>query len=144
MITGSAAIAVVVIPSGHISTILEIPEPVVDFMAIIPYPPSVNSLFNGGQNSKRRFTSASYKAWQSEAGVALMQQTPLPSIKGGVNVIYSFGRPDKRRRDVFNLEKAVSDLLVKWAVIEDDSLIESGTCRWDSDIVGCRVEVEAI
>ena len=54
--------------------------------------------------------------------------------------LYEFGRPDKRRRDVANYEKAVSDILVTAGVIEDDSLIEEITLRW-ADVEGVEVTI---
>lgn len=97
----------------------------------LPFPPTANNLFSGGLNTKRRFPSAAYKAWQQHAGYALLTQpdrhhrhtTP-------VEVVYTFCPPDKRRRDVFNLEKPVSDLLVKHGILADDSLIRKGTVQW--------------
>ena len=52
------------------------------------------------------------------------------SINVPVKVKYVFGKPDRRRRDVANLEKAVSDLLVSQGVLGDDSLIQSCTVEW--------------
>jgi len=63
-----------------------------------------------------------------------------PRFHGKVKVLYEFGRPDKRRRDVANYEKAVSDLLTTYAVIEDDSLIEEMTLRW-ADVDGVKVTI---
>ena len=44
--------------------------------------------------------------------------------------MYSLCPPDRRRRDVFNYEKAISDFLVYQGVISDDSLIHKGTVQW--------------
>lgn len=54
------------------------------------------------------------------------------------------GRPDKRRRDLGNCEKAPVDMLVTYGVLKDDSLIERLTLQWDSEVTGCVVEIEAI
>jgi crossover junction endodeoxyribonuclease RusA len=100
----------------------------------LPFPPSVNGLYDGGRNSKRRFTSDSYRAWQADAYEALLGQPARSSrYSQPVQVTYTFGRPDKRRRDVFNLEKAVSDFLVKHGILTDDTLIERGTVQWGSE-----------
>ena len=50
-------------------------------------------------------------------------------ITGKVCVEYSFFRPDKRKRDLGNLEKALSDLLTG-KLIEDDSMIEDLRLSW--------------
>lgn len=111
---------------------------------MLPFPPSVNGLFATNKRTHKRFPSEAYENWQLEAKRALYEQAPLPSIKGPINVTYTFGRPDKRRRDAFNLEKAISDCLTAYEIIEDDSFIERGTVQWDDDVVGCRVEIEAV
>lgn len=108
---------------------------------VIPFPPSVNGLFAG---KKRRFTSGAYKAWQEEAGKTLQLQSPLPAFSGPVSLTFRFGRPDKRRRDLFNLVKAPEDLLVKHGVIEDDSLVERGTVEWAEDVNGCLIEIRSV
>jgi len=105
---------------------------------MLPYPPSINGLFAG---KARRFTSRAYKSWQADADYALMQQTPLPRFTDRVAMTLTFGRPDKRRRDLGNLEKAVSDQLVKSGILADDSLIEILMLAW-GDVTGCRVEIE--
>lgn len=70
----------------------------------------------------------------------LNQQFHQPCVTTPVTVIYKFGKPDKRERDVFNLEKAVSDLLVSHGVIKDDTLIHRGIVEWE-DIEGCDIVI---
>ena len=53
-------------------------------------------------------------------------------------------RPDKRRRDLGNLEKAVSDILVSVGIIEDDSLCEWLEIKWVQEGPPCAVHVETI
>ena len=67
----------------------------------LPYPPSVNSLYPGKQ---RRYKCEKYKKWISEATVEFLKQYPkkFQTITGPVQVNYSFGRPDKRKRDLGN------------------------------------------
>ncbi len=108
---------------------------------VLPFPPSVNALYSTNKRTHRRFKSKRYEAWEEGADAWLLEQSPLPRIKGAFNAVFSFGRPDKRKRDVTNLIKAPEDLLVKHGVIEDDSLAESVLARWDKDVVGVRVEI---
>lgn len=103
-----------------------------------PYPPSVNGLFAG---KARRRKSAPYLAWIEQAGKELLTQCPLPTFSGPYGLILSFGRPDKRKRDLGNLEKAVSDLLVEHGIVEDDSLAERIVLQWADNVTGCRIEV---
>ena len=50
-------------------------------------------------------------------------------------------RPDKRRRDLGNLEKVVSDFLQDMKIIEDDSLAESILLEWRDDLPAPAVVV---
>ena len=96
-----------------------------------PFPPSVNSLYDGGKNTKRRFTSERYARWIEDAGWHLLSQRDRNNRHTGpVEVVYTLCPPDKRRRDVFNYEKAISDLLVKHGILSDDVLIQKGTVQW--------------
>lgn len=108
----------------------------------LPYPPTTNNLFVNNPKTRGRFPSKAYKAWQEEAGKALIKQAPLPAFSGAVCITFTFGRPDKRRRDLFNYVKAPEDLLVKHGIIEDDSLIEKGTVQWSPHVFGVRIEIE--
>lgn len=79
----------------------------------LPFPVSVNSLYNGGSGQKR-FPSKKYKAW-------LASCPPLKAHNfDGVVLFYKFFYPDNRARDAENCVKCVSDYLVKCGVIRDD------------------------
>jgi crossover junction endodeoxyribonuclease RusA len=97
----------------------------------LPYPPTTNNLFvNAG---KGRNKSPGYRKWLQEAGLEIMAQRPrLASRK--VTGPYTFAlvaeRPDNRRRDLGNLEKPVSDLLVSMGLIGDDCDAEQIELRW--------------
>ena len=108
---------------------------------VLPYPPSLNNLFVNNPQTRGRFPSKQYKAWKEEAERAVEHQRPLPQIKGPVWLKFTFGRPDKRKRDVMNLPKAIEDFIVAQGVIEDDSLVEKATVQWSEEVVGCQVEV---
>jgi crossover junction endodeoxyribonuclease RusA len=97
----------------------------------LPFPPSANNLFI---NVKRggRIKSPEYRAWITEAGHLLNLQKPKP-ITGRAKVLITAVRPDKRKRDIANLEKPILDLLVTHKILEDDSLVESLTLEWVSD-----------
>ena len=61
-----------------------------------------------------------------------------------VAVTYEIGRPkDNRRRDLANLEKALSDLLADQKILLDDSSIVDLRMRWvERD--GVRILIEAV
>ena len=86
----------------------------------LPFPPSVNKIWRavGGRNIK----SQPYRQWQAEAGWELARQRPEKHL-GPVKVEMGFTMPDKRRRDLDNLWKAVGDLLVTHQVIQRDDCL---------------------
>lgn len=106
-----------------------------------PFPPSTNNLFINV--AKGRIPSAKYADWKQQAGWALKAQRPK-SIKGPVVLNYQFQEgQDKRKRDIGNLEKASTDLLVEHGVIEsdDNTIVRGITLRWSKAINGARVEI---
>lgn len=107
----------------------------------LPYPPSVNHLYATVRG--RRIKSREGKAFDQLAAYQLALQH-VRGISGRVKVRYEVGRPKTpARRDVANLEKALSDALVSNGVIQDDSLIEQLTIGWTDGVDGVRVTVEA-
>lgn len=110
----------------------------------LPFPPSVNNLFVNNPKSGGRFPSQRYKAWQADALEALLGQPQRHHRHTEpVEVTYTFGRPDRRTRDLFNLEKAPSDFLVKQGVLADDSLIHRGIVQW-GDVRGVHIEINTL
>tara|TARA_R100000306_G_C4296684_1_gene102949 strand:+ start:39 stop:416 length:378 start_codon:yes stop_codon:yes gene_type:complete len=112
----------------------------------LPYPPTLNTLYPTGKNNNRRFKSKKYREWIKAAEAMFYEANPHflvnpPTIAGKVEVQMFFGRPDKRRRDLANLEKAVSDFLVNVGAIQDDCLIEELLMSWHNDTDGCLVFV---
>ncbi len=106
----------------------------------LPFPPSVNALYSTNWKTKKRFKSKRYEAWIE---LAIKHLNGVPVVRGKVKALYEFGRPDKRKRDVANYEKAVSDLLTYTFVLEDDSQIEEITLKW-ADVKGVRVTLTEI
>lgn len=93
----------------------------------LPYPPSVNNLFfNTGRG---RSKTDAYKAWQEAAGYAIVEQG-RKRIRGLVALSIALVKPDKRKRDLSNVIKAIEDLLVSMSVIDDDSLVQRISIQW--------------
>lgn len=95
----------------------------------IPFPTSTNKLYRSV--SGRSIKSKEYRNWETAAILSLRQQwgQKLP-IDKPYAIRMTFTRPDRRRRDIGNLEKATQDALQKAGVISDDALTESVTARW--------------
>lgn len=91
-------------------------------MIAVPVPPSTNRLYANKRGGGRIKTQA-YKNWIRQAGWDLRLQKP-PHMPGYVAVLYYVPWPKRKGKyDLGNREKALSDLLVKHGVIEDDSKI---------------------
>lgn len=107
----------------------------------LPFPVSVNAMFADGKT--RRHKSQRYCDWLLEAGYVLKSQKP-PQIKGQYHITYAFQEgQDRRERDAFNLEKGVTDLLVKHGVVEGDSnkYLRKGSVEWDRSVIGVRITI---
>ncbi len=106
---------------------------------VVPMPPSMNALYGTNWKTKKRFNSKRYENWIRDAGIALLQQE-TPVIEGNYTLKLSFG---PRRGDLGNRgEKAVSDLLEKHGVIENDKLADRIILEWDNNVIGCQIEIE--
>ncbi len=104
----------------------------------LPFPPSVNALYSGNH---RRFKSKRYTTWISEAEDTMRSNLPVGRLAGFVEVLYRLNAPDERRRDLGNSEKPISDFLVSWGVIDDDSKIQRLVMEWADDLTPGIVEV---
>ena len=108
----------------------------------IPYPPTVNTLFQNNGNGKGRRRSDKYNDWIEEALAALKSQVKnLRPINYPCEIVISAVKPDNKRRDVANIEKATTDLMVKAGVLEDDDLIQRNTQEWVKGDFECRVVI---
>ena len=107
----------------------------------LPMPPSTNNLFINV--TKGRIPSARYADWRQEAGWSLKAQRPR-SIKGPVILKYLFQEgQDRRKRDIGNLEKAPTDLIVEHKVIEsdDNTIVRAIALGWSKAVTGARVQI---
>lgn len=96
----------------------------------LPYPPTTNNLFKNA--GKSRVKTLGYKTWLQLASYSI-KDSHRQNI-GPYHISIALKRPDMRRRDIGNLEKAVSDLMVANGVIKDDSLCERLVMTWDNGI----------
>lgn len=106
----------------------------------VPRPPSVNSLTHNIPGKGRAKTDR-YRTWLRAAGNLLKAQRP-GRVSGAYRLTIQVERPEgKRRVDLANMEKAASDLLVTYRVIEDDRFAERVTLEWAA-VEGARIIVE--
>lgn len=110
---------------------------------ILPFPVSVNALW--ANNGKRRWRTQRYEDWINEAGAEIMRQRPKKFF-GPVILTYEFQEgQDNRKRDLGNLEKACTDLLVSHGIIQadDGSIVREIKLKWNHEVCGVRVTVES-
>lgn len=89
----------------------------------LPYPPSVNHYwkpFNG-----RMVIGKAGRDYRNAALATLCaQNVPRESLGGRLKVEMVIYNPDRRRRDLDNIQKALLDALVVGKVIDDDGNID--------------------
>lgn len=108
---------------------------------ILPYPPSVNKAFRnlaGGGRAR----SKNYNAWRKEAQLEIVRQRP-GKLQGPYKLTIEAGKPDNRKRDLDNLIKPCSDILVLAGIIRDDSDCVEVVARWHDKRRGVHVHLEA-
>lgn len=102
-------------------------------------PPSANHLWVRARHGMRK--SDAYVTWLMLAAVEARRQT-FKRVSGPYKLTVSVSRPDRRRRDLDNLLKPLSDLLMHIGAIDDDSNCEMICARWVTTGEGVRVHVE--
>lgn len=124
-----------------------------EIILTLPYPPSVNHAYKtvrrksaGGRPVVIKTADTEAFQWQVRAIVA--QQGAHQHLHGRLSVSYTVCPPDRRKRDIANVEKVLSDALQYAGVFHDDSqidrlLIERGRVMPDGCIVARIQEVRS-
>jgi Holliday junction resolvase RusA-like endonuclease len=113
-------------------------EPVVVQM---PFPPSVNSMFNQA-NGQQRFPTKAYKDWKTETEWKLLANKP-GRVPGPVRLLFEVEEKDRRQRDITNHLKAPEDMLVKLGVIDGDhsAVVRLVEAKWSKEVSGVRITI---
>ena len=112
---------------------------------ILPFPPSINRLWRASKGG-RVYRSGEYAGWRSVSLWRLREQMrtgyPGQKVEGAYRLTVRAVRPDRRRRDLGNLEKAISDIIVAAGIVEDDHLCQQITLMWVEDGPECEILIE--
>ena len=93
----------------------------------LPYPPSVNTYWRNWRG--RMVISKAGRAYQESVRAIVRGRIPY-CINKPCSVLMLVNPPDRRKRDLDNLPKAVFDALTKSRVWADDSLVKRMTVDW--------------
>jgi crossover junction endodeoxyribonuclease RusA len=94
----------------------------------LPFPPSVNAAYGNGGNKRGRHKTAVYKTWEKLAAIGVKDSHR--QALGPYSISICLERPDKRRRDIDNYVKVLSDFIVAHGIVKDDSLCERLSMTW--------------
>jgi crossover junction endodeoxyribonuclease RusA len=85
------------------------------------FPPSVNHYL--GRRGHHTYKTAQAKAYNAEVYALVLQAHAALRLDTPLTVWYQYWFPDKRKRDVANYEKVLTDSMVTANVMVDDHLI---------------------
>ena len=105
-------------------------------------PPSANKLTFNVEGGGRALTRA-YRKWLLDAGLlAKAQARGQGRVTGAYHLKIRAPKPAKARRDIDNICKPISDLLVKISIVPDDSNMQSICAEWVEGMAGdCEITV---
>lgn len=106
----------------------------------VAIPPTANRLF-ASVPGKGRVKTADYRAWIAEASWVAKLAIKAKKITGPYALSVQIGKPDNRKRDIGNLEKPISDLLVSIGAVNDDSDCQRIEMEWSANVDGAFVRV---
>jgi crossover junction endodeoxyribonuclease RusA len=109
----------------------------------LPWPPTVNTYwrnFNG-----RTIISAKGREYRKAVADQVLIQCAAKHIDYAVKMEIKAYRPDRRRRDLDNLLKALLDSMTHAGVMHDDALIEDLRVYWADEVGGMvKVTIEGL
>jgi len=98
----------------------------------LPYPPSANRLWRNVNG--RAIKSAAYRDWLEHAAQEALFQRPA-RVEGPYHLEIHVAAPDRRKRDIDNLIKPLSDALSQVGVTDDDRMAQSIFAAWTGETV---------
>ena len=109
----------------------------------LPWPPTVNTYWRQFQG--RVLISKQGREYRKVVADQVMLQRAAKHLDHAVRVEIKAFRPDRRRRDLDNLLKALLDSMTHAGVMDDDALIQDLRIYWADEIGGMvKVKIEAM
>jgi crossover junction endodeoxyribonuclease RusA len=109
----------------------------------LPYPPTINHYYgqkvNGG-----RYIKPKGKAFRVEVLARAFEKRACNHITSEIEVVIDAYPPDKRKRDLDNINKALLDALEEAGVFKDDSQIVKLTSIKHAPVKGGKVVVKVL
>jgi crossover junction endodeoxyribonuclease RusA len=112
-----------------------------EIVLTLPWPPTVNTYWRNVNG--RTILSAPGRAYRKAVADQVLIQRAAKRMDTALLVTIKAYRPDRRRRDLDNLFKAILDSLVHAGVMLDDALICDLRIFW-ADEVGGMVKVKIL
>ena len=106
----------------------------------LPFPPSINHYYGRGRNGSV-FIKAKGKEYRNTV-MMLCRLYRVKPLRGRLCVFIRFYPPDKRRRDLDNIEKALFDAMQHGGVYLDDSQIDDKRTLRCENVKGGKIIIE--
>jgi crossover junction endodeoxyribonuclease RusA len=100
----------------------------------LPWPPTINTYWRNING--KTLLSAKGREYRKAVADQVLIQRAAKHFDHALRVEIQAFRPDRRRRDLDNLLKAVLDGMAHAGVMEDDALIEDLRIYWADEIGG--------
>jgi Holliday junction resolvase RusA-like endonuclease len=102
----------------------------------IETPPPLSALTKNARG-KGRVKTDRYKDWiKANEWIVALAAKDGRAIVGPYALTVRVSKPDNRPRDITNIEKAISDLLVRVGAVRDDSDCQRFSIEWSVDVDG--------
>lgn len=109
---------------------------------VLPWPPTVNSYYRNGDRPGFRYLTNEAKAFRTAVSLIVGSERMRKGLAGRLRMVVVANPPDRRERDLDNLQKGLWDSLQHAGVYERDSQIDEFTILRGPVMRGGQVVVE--